>query len=595
MMRATRNEWQDVEQQLHGFQQVAKSKQAACSTPIAVRRKTLHRHWDNEMLAEQQRLAPFALDPINNRTPQYDGKADLAATWAPKFEVSPLIRSTSCPPRPHKLDPLTLLAGGGRGPGRARQGGPSSAAPKRQARRNQEWSVSTQWPHSSSAAPQGFEATWPQLPHTHEKGKGSQRVQQDIPEAAEEDPNIPVLRRTDTGAFKPIDSWPVKDVMSGQVYDYDEVVDDMDQRIIEYKRDRKKELRTAFCNQKGMELMADKQALLDVQPLAMESGFDRGWLESLAREFHQVAKCRLDEVITLDCDKSHIDFSAFKRNWQDKRFFCHEGLLKRIFAICDDDPSHKGEIGFRQMVRGLKFLCYQEHDSAYSEAEDDSQQFLDHLTKLMDLEGNGTISKLSMYALCDNAIGKDDVYLLCDAVWEILTGGSRSMGVTEFQQKLAESAMMRKIFVRLMVVQCLRPGRNSFGARLSNREEVVREILGLTTEWRKKKMDGRFFFLDNLLVELRAAVESRDSELVNELIKKAATFQDSLRGQENAKAGHYVKVMFGVRESNSWGFALQEFDRVTELLGREGLSETQLQRFHHLLCVLESFKTTPQK
>merc|ERR1712196_674291 len=138
-------------------------------------------------------------------------------------------------------------------------------------------------------------------------------------------------------------------------------------------------------------------------------------------EFHTVARCRLDEVVSVDHKNSRIDFAAFKRCWQEKRFFCHEGLLKRIFAICDDDPTHKGEISFGQLATGMRFLS-DHHPTAELEAEEGSLVFLEVLTRMMDLEGNGTLSKLSMYALCDTAIGKDDVYLFCDAVWEILTG-----------------------------------------------------------------------------------------------------------------------------------------------------------------------------
>ena len=64
-----------------------------------------------------------------------------------------------------------------------------------------------------------------------------------------------------------------------------------------------------------------------------------------------------------------------------------------------------------------------------------SSAFLNTLVKFMDMESNGSISKLSMYALCDTTIDKEDAYILCDSVWEILTGTpSLALRTHDFQK-----------------------------------------------------------------------------------------------------------------------------------------------------------------
>ena len=74
----------------------------------------------------------------------------------------------------------------------------------------------------------------------------------------------------------------------------------------------------------------------------------------------------------------------------DKRFFCHEGLLKRVFTIMDSNSLHKGEITFRQFAHGLKFMSTK-HPTAATEAEAGCSDFLKVLTKLLDLDGHGMV------------------------------------------------------------------------------------------------------------------------------------------------------------------------------------------------------------
>ena len=80
-----------------------------------------------------------------------------------------------------------------------------------------------------------------------------------------------------------------------------------------------------------------------------------------------------------------------------------------------------------------------------------------------------------MWALCD-AISKDHVYTFCDGVWEVLTGDSRSLSATEFTEKLQGSLKMRRIFHRLMLLQCMKPGVDAKGKLHSNQEQIISEV-----------------------------------------------------------------------------------------------------------------------
>ena len=211
----------------------------------------------------------------------------------------------------------------------------------------------------------------------------------------------------------------------------------------------------------------------------------------------------------------------------------------------------------------------------------------------MDLETNGTISKLSMYALCDTTIAKEQAYVLCDSVWEILTGGSRSMESREFINKLKQSEIMRRIFFKLLQLQTMREGEDNYGVPVSNRDVVVEEIRQITKEWCKRKANGRFFALDSMLPSFKEAVDKKNETLMWKIFHEASRFQAKRRGQEAVKVGHYVKVMMGLLEAKNWDFAIKEHARVKALLlgdGASALSEGQLQRFTHLLSVLEAFR-----
>jgi len=235
------------------------------------------------------------------------------------------------------------------------------------------------------------------------------------------------------------------------------------------------------------------------------------------------------------------------------------------------------------------------HPRAIKEVKEGSLDFCNTLVKFMDMESNGTISKLSMYVMCDLSISpKEECYVFCDAVWEIMTGGSRSMGSAEFIDKLKSSETVRIIFYKLLLLQCMRPGEDQYGVPFSNKDALVDEVMLLTREWRRRKANGRFFALDLMLPAFKAAVDAKDNERMWRIFEDASSFQNKLRGQEAIKAGHYVKVMMGLLEAKTWNFALEEFDRVQTLVNGQGpigqLSETQQQRFSHLLSVLEAFK-----
>jgi len=168
------------------------------------------------------------------------------------------------------------------------------------------------------------------------------------------------------------------------------------------------------------------------------------------------------------------------------------------------------------------------------------------------------------------------------------------MGSNEFMEKLQRSKPIREIFYKLLLLQCLKPGLDRYGAPYSNKEIVVEEIMELTKQWRRKKERGRFWALDALVGPFKEAVDSKDKDEMWRIFEEASNFQAKLRGKDSVKAGHYVKVMMGLLEAKKWDFALKEYERVLTLLSGESnvgpLSENQIQRFQHLLSVLEAFR-----
>jgi len=395
--------------------------------------------------------------------------------------------------------------------------------------------------------------------------------------------------RTDSGGFRLPEGNPVKEKFSGRILSFEEVVDDINKDMAVHCKNKDKMIRTAYIRSKGMKLLAEeKLSELNCTPVSQNTGFPMAFLEVLAREFHTCVRCNLDEVVYLNHKAARIDYSSFKRLFHNKRFHCNEILLKRLYKICD--VSNRGAISFKQLAYGLVFFDDSHPFAEYEAVQRCSPHFLQSLVKFMDLEANGSISKLSMYCVCDTALSKELSYLLCDAVWEILTGGSRSMGSAEFMDKLSGSKVMRKIFYNLMTVQCMREGYDLYGDPFSNRDKCIREIEDLTRDWCRKKSHGRYYSLDVLVMSFKQAVDEKDEKTMWKIFNDANNFQNKLRGQEAIKAGHYVKVMMGLLEVKDWSYIAKEHERVGKLLrGERDLSENQIFRFQHLLHVLDAF------
>jgi len=83
------------------------------------------------------------------------------------------------------------------------------------------------------------------------------------------------------------------------------------------------------------------------------------------------------------------------------------------------------------------------------------------------------------------------------------------MGSAEFIDKLKMSEVMRSIFYKLLLLQTMREGEDSYGVPFSNRDIVVDEIMSITQEWCQKKANGRYYALDAMLLAFKDAVDAK--------------------------------------------------------------------------------------
>jgi len=419
------------------------------------------------------------------------------------------------------------------------------------------------------------------------------------------------LRRTDCGNFVISDSNPVLDEITGEELDYKQIDAERMTGVLKAQRKYQRYLRATNMLKPGMPILEGQNGRnIDLTPVIIESGFEENFLAHIALEFHSMLpgekKCKLEEILTLDHRKARLKYDEFKRCWYDgvegrpKRFFCHEGTLKRVYGLCDTDGPHKGEITLTQMSNGLKYLS-DEHPTAAKEVIKGKDGFFyQSVAKMMDLESTGVMSKLGMYALIEAAVPKEEVHLLCAGVWEKLTGGAMSLSTTEFIERLQDSLVMRQLWYNFMLLTTMAEGFNKKGEELSRKRLVLEEILFVTMKWRQTKLDGRFFRLDDALFDLRAAVEEKNINEIHNIVEFALQFTNRLRGADSLKASHYVKLMLGVRQAMTWSYVDTEFKRVEcvirDIAYRNDRSDEQkestLERFNHLMNVIQAFQET---
>ena len=266
-----------------------------------------------------------------------------------------------------------------------------------------------------------------------------------------------------------------------------------------------------------------------------------------------------------------------------KRLLCCDQLSKRVFEICDRDKANA--ITFRQLCFGLIYFC---PNSQAEQRVKRGTDFVDVCTRFMDLDCCGCVSKLSMYTVCDLAFEKEESYLLSDAIWEVLTDVGCEMRCEIFSNKLAGSETLREIFHKLMLLQGLeKPSDTYEDERIIHGPVYTHELFietyddlkRLCGDWCEQKANGQFFFMKQIVLDFKvaaneklAATKARDNEKVKaaersitELIRKALEFQETKKGKDHMRVGHYCKVMLGVQEKG-WDFIKSEIERVRDML-----------------------------
>lgn len=424
--------------------------------------------------------------------------------------------------------------------------------------------------------------------------------------------------RIDCGSFIVDDANPVRDKHTGAIQTFDQVYVET-QQVLTRLNASSKPLRQMMLSIPGQDVSSsdDGLKLLDLSAIVKQTGFDQPWLESLARDFMSVVHCRLDLLLkSEDGMMPKMDWPQFRIAMR-KRLMCCEQMQHRIFEICDSDKTHN--ISFSQLCIGLQF--FQPNNTIKSWL--DLNIFIEVCTRFMDADHCGIITKLAMLTVCDTAFERDQSYLLADALWEVLSCVGGEMSTESFSIKLAESKLLRVIFSKLLLLQGLPPPPEDYEERKFRKGPTYvhelniatkREVLELCAHWCNDKKVGQFFFLDEVIEPFMTAAEDSQPHLnkrrqagqpksaaetqMQDFLQQATQFQNSKRGNDNMKTGHYCKVMLGVQAKGT-AFLPKEIDRVRGLQkmhdsGERVLTERQIFKFVHYLHILRLFLNPPK-
>lgn len=424
------------------------------------------------------------------------------------------------------------------------------------------------------------------------------------PPAVVKRPAKHVAARTDCGAFRVDESNPARCPRTGVAQTFEEVYHDA-QQLFGKAKTRSKPLRRMVMSIAGMEVADTGEGrMIDLSSIQEETGFEQSYLDALSKDFCAAARCRLD-LLVKDEGVAKIDWPQF-RVCMRKRLMSCDALAKRIFEIADDEKTHT--LTLRQLCRGLVF--FQPNPTAIDKIN--SPVFLETCNRFMDIGACGIVSKLSMYTVCDTAFDKEDSYLLSDSIWEVLTPVGAEMRSQHFTARLAESEQLRQVFYKLMLLQGLEhPSEDYEEERMIHGpiyvyemfQDTHEELMQLTHSWRETKRHGRFFYLEDVVRDFCISADARKlagrdevqkveaEKRMHEQLRKALDYQDTTKGKDNMRVGHYCKVMLGIQEKGM-EFLKQETSRVQELLSTTELSEQQMGKFSHLMHILQYFTST---
>lgn len=434
------------------------------------------------------------------------------------------------------------------------------------------------------------------------------------------------LSKIDSGPFVVDHANPVRDKHTGAIQTFDQVFVET-QQVLTRLNGFSKPLRQMMLNIPGQEVSTRATEMIDLSAIEAATGFEKDFLDALARDFMSVVHCRIDLLLKSDDNGSlpKMDWPQFKQCLR-KRLMCCELLQHRIFEICDSDKSHT--VSFRQLCIGL--TVFQPNPLLKTRLDDTDSQagsFTDTCTRFMDASQGGIVTKLSMLTVCDTAFERETSYLLADALWEVLSCMGGEMSTEQFTNKLENSRLLRVIFSKLMLLQGLPPPPEDYEERKIRKGPIYvhelnmstkREVLELCHQWMQDKSRGQFYYLDQLVHPFKTATlqlgsssegkrrrKSKSNEdccpaelSMREILQKATEFQGTRRGNGHMQAGHYCKVMLGL-QAKGLPFLDAEIQRIEKLnhwhaTGERLLSERQVFKFEHYLHIIRLFINPPK-
>jgi len=377
------------------------------------------------------------------------------------------------------------------------------------------------------------------------------------------------------------DSKPVRDKITGGVISLKQVQGNLKDILHHNYHMMRKDMRRMQLFMPGPpEFEAEMELDEELAPLVESTGFSETELYTLVTDFLKVAKNAAGLKLANAVTKAVIDYAGFKQIIA-TRLFSIPNVLKRIWKVMDDEGAgdvkmfnSEGQeievITFPELATGLMY--FKENDKVQSDIFGfvRREEFKVAVIKMFDNNDNQVISKLCMYAMLSR-FDRQEQYELADSIFEVISEDGGSLYCVEFARRF-DSCMEEYpdkfglIMYYIMLMQGAQEDSYLY-------ELCKQNVMDLTTQWRQRKKDFRFVFMDRLVGQLKVATGNKDEEAVQKILEQGIAFSNKKRGIENTRAMFYVKVMREIRRSG-WGYVEEEMQRINSWLSERNATDT---------------------
>ena len=161
----------------------------------------------------------------------------------------------------------------------------------------------------------------------------------------------------------------------------------------------------------------------------------------------------------------------------------------------------------------------------------ESKHFRRIVCKLMDIEGQGNVSKLSLYTVLGR-MDREDSYQLSDAIFEVISPSLVSVTTKELAARLEVKCNGNKYAEQDDLLEVLYQIVLLFGCKIGSKvfKDCRDKLWKLTTPWRQKQDAHRFLKLDNMLQSFYCALQDKNVANLNQIISDANAFSDTRKG-----------------------------------------------------------------